>query len=397
MGSLDSQTILFLVSAFFVGAGIGFLVHAMSGGRRLRETETDWQSRYDKALRQIEKLKTQNTALEKTVETNRASAQQYQHAAMQSQTELESLQEKANTLSKNVFTLGTERDQLNDKLTGSQKQLLATQQVVRDLQAEFGKSKEFYTAQLMSAVEQRKLLEQKIDDARQEEGSLNNLLASARAEHESVSKLLSSAQARLDGLEVLEGKVVALEADNAELKHKATLAAREAESLQREANELDQLKVQNKELTQCLRSMEDSRKQYESDAQRYKVQYEEAEKKSDTLRMKLGDIEQNFVDMQQAKEDARRAGDDLNGDTPAFGLSGPDGEADDLTEIVGIGKVFEEMLHDLGIFHFRQIAAFGPGDVARINSELKEFRGRIEHDDWIGQAKELHFKKYGSA
>jgi predicted flap endonuclease-1-like 5' DNA nuclease len=35
--------------------------------------------------------------------------------------------------------------------------------------------------------------------------------------------------------------------------------------------------------------------------------------------------------------------------------------------------------------------------VARINSELKEFRGRIEHDDWIGQAKELHFKKYGQA
>jgi predicted flap endonuclease-1-like 5' DNA nuclease len=397
MGSLDSQTILFLVSAFFVGAGIGFLVHAMSGGRRLRETEHDWQSRYDKALRQIEKLKTQNTALEKTVETNRANAQQYQHAAMQSQTELESLQEKANTLSKNVFTLGTERDQLNDKLNGSQKQLFATQQVMRDLQTEFGKSKEFYTAQLMSAVEQRKLLEQKIDDAKQEEGSLNNLLASARSEHESVNRLLASAQARLDGLEVLEGKVVALEADNAELKHKATLAAREAESLQREARELDELKVQNKELTQCLRSMEDSRKQYESDAQRYKVQYEESEKKSDTLRMKLGDIEQNFVDMQQAKDDARRAGDELNGDTPAFGLSGPDGEADDLTEIVGIGKVFEEMLHELGIFHFRQIAAFGPGDVARINSELKEFRGRIEHDDWIGQAKELHFKKYGSA
>jgi predicted flap endonuclease-1-like 5' DNA nuclease len=246
-------------------------------------------------------------------------------------------------------------------------------------------------------VEQRKLLEQKIDDAKQEEGSLNNLLASARSEHESVNRLLASAQARLDGLEVLEGKVVALEADNAELKHKATLAAREAESLQREARELDELKVQNKELTQCLRSMEDSRKQYESDAQRYKVQYEESEKKSDTLRMKLGDIEQNFVDMQQAKDDARRAGDELNGDTPAFGLSGPDGEADDLTEIVGIGKVFEEMLHELGIFHFRQIAAFGPGDVARINSELKEFRGRIEHDDWIGQAKELHFKKYGGA
>ena len=395
MGSLDSQTILFLVSAFLVGAGLGFFVHALSGGRRLRELEHDWQSRYDKALRQIEKLKTQNTALETTVESSRATAQKYQHAAMQGQTEFESLREKANTLSKNIFTLGAERDQLEDKLSGSQKQLLATTQVIRELRTEFQKSKDFYTSQLKSAVEQRQLLEQKIGDAKQEEGSLSNLLASARAEHESVNKLLSSAQARLDGLEALEGKVVALEADNAELKHKATLATREAESLQREAGELSELKVQNKELTQCLRSMEGSRKQYETDARRYKVQYEEAEKKSDTFRMKLGDIEQNFIEMQQAQDESRRAGDGLNGDVPPFGLTEPDGEPDDLTDIVGIGKVFEEMLHELGVYHFRQIAAFGPGDVARINSELKEFRGRIEHDDWIGQAKELHFKKYG--
>ena len=321
MGSLDSQTILFLVSAFLVGAGIGFFVHSLSGGRRLRDLEHDWHSRYDKALRQIEKLKTQNTALESTVETNRASAQKFQHAAMQSQTELESLREKASTLSKNIFTLGAERDQLNDKLNGSVKQLHATKQVIRELQTEFQKSKDFYTAQLISAVEQRQLLEQKIDGAKHEEKSLNNLLVSARVEHESVSNLLSSAQARLDSLDALEDKVVSLEADNAELKHKATLATREAESLQREASELDEIKVQNKELTQCLRSMEDSRKQYESDAQRYKVQYETAEKKSDTLRMKLGDIEQNFVEMQQAQEGSRRAGDELNGETPPFGLT----------------------------------------------------------------------------
>ena len=66
-----------------------------------------------------------------------------------------------------------------------------------------------------------------------------------------------------------------------------------------------------------------------------------------------------------------------------------------MTEIVGIGKVFEAMLHRLGVYYFRQIAAFGPAELARVNSQLKEFKGRIEHDDWIGQAKELHFKKYG--
>jgi hypothetical protein len=34
--------------------------------------------------------------------------------------------------------------------------------------------------------------------------------------------------------------------------------------------------------------------------------------------------------------------------------------------------------------------------LARVNTELKEFKGRMEQDDWIGQARELHFRKYGS-
>ena len=63
---------------------------------------------------------------------------------------------------------------------------------------------------------------------------------------------------------------------------------------------------------------------------------------------------------------------------------------------MGIGKVFERTLNDLGYFSFRQLANFGVADIARVNAELKEFKGRMEQDDWIGQAKELLFKKYGA-
>ena len=397
MGSLDLQTISLLVGAALVGGIIAWLFRALSGKRRIGQLGEDWQARYDKAIRQIEHLQTQNRALETTVETERTTGLNFKHAATQGQTELESLREKANALSKNIFTLGAERDDLGGKLSNSQQLLHTTKTQIKELATEFTKSKEFYTSQLMSAVEQRQLLEGKIGDARLEHESLTNLLTSARSEHESINKLLISAQVRLEGLQKLENKVVALEADNAQIRHEATLAVREAESLQHDVAELKELKAQNQELAHCLQSMENSRKQYETDAKRYRDQYEHAEKQSDTLRMKLGDIEQNFVEMQQAKEDSHRAGDETNGSTPPFGLGEPDGEPDDLTEIVGIGKVFEEMLHELGVFHFRQIAAFGPGDVARINAELKEFRGRIEHDDWIGQAKELHFKKYSHA
>jgi len=115
-------------------------------------------------------------------------------------------------------------------------------------------------------------------------------------------------------------------------------------------------------------------------------------------RFKIGDIQKNWEVMHRAQNAAKKSGNGkvkaANNVQPLFGSKKPDGEKDDLTQIIGIGKVFERTLHDLGIFHFRQIAAFGPAEIARINSELKEFKGRIEHDDWIGQARELEFKKH---
>ena len=56
--------------------------------------------------------------------------------------------------------------------------------------------------------------------------------------------------------------------------------------------------------------------------------------------------------------------------------------------------MFEGALNELGVYSFRQLANFGMADIARVNAKLKEFRGRMEQDDWIGQAKELLFEKY---
>jgi len=111
-------------------------------------------------------------------------------------------------------------------------------------------------------------------------------------------------------------------------------------------------------------------------------------------RLKILDaVEQRTISLEAENAELREA-ETLDAAPPVFGLDAPDGEPDDLTEIVGIGKVFEATLHDLGVYHYRQIAAFGSAEIAQINEELKEFKGRIEHDDWIGQAKELQFRKY---
>ncbi len=67
-------------------------------------------------------------------------------------------------------------------------------------------------------------------------------------------------------------------------------------------------------------------------------------------------------------------------------LSGPrDGGADDLKRISGVGPKLEGVLNEMGFYHFDQIAAWGPAEVAWVDARLK-FKGRIERDNWIAQA-----------
>lgn len=75
-------------------------------------------------------------------------------------------------------------------------------------------------------------------------------------------------------------------------------------------------------------------------------------------------------------------------DTPAALFTRPEGEPDDLKKISGVGPVLEKKLHDFGVTQFEQVAAFSKEDIDRLDEALS-FKGRIERDDWVGQAKKL--------
>jgi predicted flap endonuclease-1-like 5' DNA nuclease len=64
------------------------------------------------------------------------------------------------------------------------------------------------------------------------------------------------------------------------------------------------------------------------------------------------------------------------------------GRADDLKRIKGIGRQNETRLNALGIWHFEQIAAWTPENVAWVGSYLA-FPGRIDREEWVAQAKTL--------
>ena len=63
--------------------------------------------------------------------------------------------------------------------------------------------------------------------------------------------------------------------------------------------------------------------------------------------------------------------------------------ADDLKLIKGVGPQLEALLHRLGFFHFRQIAAWTPEEVAWVDENLEGFRGRVIREGWVEQAREL--------
>ena len=62
--------------------------------------------------------------------------------------------------------------------------------------------------------------------------------------------------------------------------------------------------------------------------------------------------------------------------------------SDDLTQLKGVGPVIAKKLAAAGVTSLQQVADFSPEDVERIDAELN-FKGRIDREDWIGQAKEL--------
>ncbi|QMU57328.1 MAG: hypothetical protein GKR98_03360 [Boseongicola sp.] len=78
--------------------------------------------------------------------------------------------------------------------------------------------------------------------------------------------------------------------------------------------------------------------------------------------------------------------------TPAIPIPGalenPNGTADDLTRISGVGNSLQGLLNRNGIFHFSQIAAWGPTEIAIVD-ELLKFPGRINRDEWVRQAATL--------
>ena len=102
----------------------------------------------------------------------------------------------------------------------------------------------------------------------------------------------------------------------------------------------------------------------------------------------------NTGESQATKEEAIQALEDSFGTKVVVAT---EAEKDDLKEVKGVGPFIEEKLNKLGIYTFEQISQFDDQLVEQVTIAIAFFPGRIQRDDWVGQAKKLHQAKLEKA
>lgn len=88
---------------------------------------------------------------------------------------------------------------------------------------------------------------------------------------------------------------------------------------------------------------------------------------------------------ERAERAKGRIGAALGNKIPRANLS----EKDDLKKLEGIGPFIETKLNDIGIYTYEQISMLDDELISLITDAIQFFPGRIEKDDWMGQAASL--------
>lgn len=114
-----------------------------------------------------------------------------------------------------------------------------------------------------------------------------------------------------------------------------------------------------------------------------KVKLKMAGTGSTSVRSTAAEAAENAVRLAQSGTPMAPASNTTIGSTGAG-----NGHSDDLQQIAGIGPVVSAQLKALGVRCITDIAQWTQDDVARVN-EVLAVKGRIDREDWIGQAKAL--------
>lgn len=92
--------------------------------------------------------------------------------------------------------------------------------------------------------------------------------------------------------------------------------------------------------------------------------------------------------LRSVRSEALRSGAAPDPSARSGGMTRPIGGYEDLKRIRGVGVLIEKKLNSLGIASYEQIANWTGADIDRV-SHILDFKGRIERENWVEQARIL--------
>ena len=304
MGDGILQIALYAIGGFLLGAGLGWCIQFVLSQRRISHLTSE-------ARAQLDDVVAQKNAIASKFAEAQSRFERLGAASARQRSEFEAALEKSKLLAKNVRILRKEREDTKSKLGRLQNALASLKRQTSDLQTEFDKTREFYKRELRKSLQKRKALEEDIVTARADQEAFAKAVESSVLEHGSEEDMVIAAQLRLGQLQVLERTVDKLEAENEQLREDIRHVRQDFAAREKDLQELEQLRTNNRQLVKCVEALENSRKAHEADAERYRQQADQSEKLSDTLRLRLDDLEKNFADIEKQQhdtiEDVRKA------------------------------------------------------------------------------------------
>ena len=259
----------------------------------------------------------------------------------------------------------------------------------------------------------------RISELEQENEVLKTQIASASTDSADTTELkakLADLEAEKDKLEDSLAEIAQLENGNEVLSSTINTLIKENEQLKEQVEALPQYEAGNEVLNNSMQTLITENEalqdnvttitQYESGQEILNNTITELIEKNEALEAQLANQSNNQIEWSIDENDTvvieteEGEGMDVEDAKAAFKAAigeqiaqASAAERDDLKQINGIGPFIEEKLNDLGIYTFEQVSQLDDDLIEILTNAIEFFPGRIERDDWVGQADRLFYTK----
>jgi len=409
---LTATHIGLLALALVVGVVLGWVFRGERSGKEKIAINAGWQDQLESQQAERDRLAEQNKSLMEQISQYQAShkdsinrAKELSDSLRESFKGREELQRQLKDFRKNLEITAAQRDKLKDAIEN------------RDIQSKHstGELKEkddkiFRLSRELTSWQNRvPPLVEKFQERDQQARALEEELAKAIARIESFEEMARTNQTRIEPVDA-DTLPDGLDASNEPHSHTSTHVITSLQDQINDADDDDAVQEAASAAVENLTSSDDDlitediftdeagEAADEPDAEAKEEPDAEVEQEPDSIETftaladellaadKFVDKEDRTID-EPAPDTAKGEGELLTADRK------PGDGKDDLKKIKGVGPAIEKTLNDLGIFLFNQLAEISEHEIDRVAQRLKGFRSRIYREDWIGQARDLHYQK----